>query len=184
MAIPIKENETKTMTYEQLLMGRLTRAFEAMDFGDGLAFDDIVEGLEMLLKLRPELFQELMEYKQGLVQEVQQVLEQARMFASQARNQIQQRIIYDSEVDSIEWDARKDYFDKIIEIMGNNNLIAMQMTEPSTIEEFNEPVIQQPPQQQFQQPMQPQQMNVPQQQENQKKPKLSIRKKDDKRFDV
>ena len=133
MTLPLREKSVNTVTYEQLLMGRIQKAIEAKDAGDGLIFDEIIESLEMLLKLKPTLYNELMQFKSGLMNEMQHVLQQVEQLASNARNQIQKRVFLEGEVSVIEWDVRKDYFDKIIEIMGNNQLIPMQVQEPAKI---------------------------------------------------
>lgn len=177
MALPIKEKTAETVSFEQLLMGRVVRAFDAMDVGDGVLFDEVIEGLEMLLKLKPALYNELMIFKSQLIQQTQQVMHQVEALASNARNQIQRRVFYEGEASSVEWDARKDYFDKIIEIMGNNQMIPMQIQEPATIESaiVEEPV-QEEPEQEISQ-------NIPEKTEQRKKPKLTFQKPG-KRFDV
>lgn len=184
MALPIREVDVNTATFEQLLMKRIERAIDAKDVGNGPIFDEVIESLEMLLKLRPNIYNELMVFKAQLIEQTTQVMQQVEAFANNARNQIQRKVFYEGEAASVEWDARKDYFDKIIEVMGNNQLIPMQVQEPATIESVvQEPVQQQqveePVQQQVQQPEEPQ--NIVQEQPQQskrpgRKPKLSIQK--------
>lgn len=132
--------ETNVSSLEQILMKRLDKAFEALDIGQGDLFDDVVEEIEMLLKLKPSIFNQLLEYKEKLTQSVAILAERAGQLADTARNQIQRRAFYESEVESIEWDARKDYLDQIITLMGINQMIPMEIAEPATLEQVGKRV--------------------------------------------
>ena len=181
MSLPIREKEVGISTVEELLMDRIVKAIDAKDVEDGRMFDEIIESLEMIMRLKPPLYNELMMYKAELIEQTRQVMSQVEALASSARNQIQRRIFLEGEATSVEWDARKDYFEKIIEIMGNNQLIPMSIQEPATIEpieevERNVDTLEQSVQEQI--PVQRTENLEP----RQKKPKLTFQKP--KRFDV
>lgn len=182
MALPIREKETGISTVEELLMDRIVKAIDAKDVGDGPMFDEIIESLEMIMKLKPALYNELMIFKSELIEQTRQVMAQVEALASGARNQIQKRIFLEGEASSVEWDARKDYFEKIIEIMGNNQLIPMSVQEPATIEPAIESVPEKSSVQEEVQEQPP--IQEPQEKKLQKgKPKLTFQKPS-KRFDV
>ena len=172
MALPIREKEIGISTVEELLMDRIVKAIDAKDYGDGPVFDEIIESLEMIMKLKPPLYNELMIFKAELIEQTKQVMGQVEVLAASARNQIQRRIFLEGEASSIEWDARKDYFEKIIEIMGNNQLIPMSVQEPAVIESAPFVPIEEPP------VIQKQEVET-----QKKKPKLSFQRPE-KRFDV
>ena len=132
--------EVKVSSLELLLMKRLEKAFEAIDAGAGELFDDITDEMEMLLKLKPDIYNQLMHYKEELVKNISILAEQASNFASSARNEIQRKNFYDGEIDSIEWDARKDYIDFIITLMGVNQMLPMETSEPATLENVNDKI--------------------------------------------
>jgi len=181
MSLPIREKEVGISTVEELLMDRIVKAIDAKDVEDGRMFDEIIESLEMIMRLKPPLYNELMMYKAELIEQTRQVMSQVEVLASSARNQIQRRIFLEGEATSVEWDARKDYFEKIIEIMGNNQLIPMSIQEPALIEpveeiERNVDTLEQSVQEQV--PVQRTENVEP----RQKKPKLTFQKP--KRFDV
>lgn len=182
MSLPIREKEVGINTVEELLMDRIVKAIDAKDVEDGRMFDEIIESLEMIMKLKPPLYNELMIYKAELIEQTRQVMAQVEALASNARNQIQRRVFLEGEAASVEWDARKDYFEKIIEIMGNNQLIPISIQEPALIEpvpterieeklDTFEPVKEQIPVE-----------NLKDLKSNTKKPKLTFQRP--KRFDV
>lgn len=168
-----EEKEANVQTLEQLLMKRLDKAFEAMDAGQGTLFDDIVEEMEMLLKLKPHIYKQLYAYKTELTKKLTVLAQQAVSLAQNARNEIQRRNFYEGEIESIEWDARKDYLDQIITIMGVNQMLPMDTSEPATLETANEEG-QEEPEEVVEEKLQPV--------EKKKKPKLTIDAKQD--FDV
>jgi len=133
-----KSKEANVSSLEQLLMRRLDRAFEAIDIGQGELFDEVVEEMEMLFKLKPNIYKQLLKYKEDLTNNIGILAERAKQLAGSARNEIQRRAFYESEINSIEWDARKDYLDKMITVMGSNQMIPMETSEPATLEKAEE----------------------------------------------
>jgi len=185
MALPIREKEVRIRTVEELLMDRIVKAIEAKDYGDEQVFDEIIESLEMIMKLKPSLYNELMVFKAELIEQTRQVMAQVEELAAGARNQIQRRVFLEGEASSVEWDARKDYFEKIIEIMGNNQLIPMSVQEPASIESFDtveetEKQVENIKKEEEQVQEEPKVTESPE--KDKKKPKLTFQKP--KRFDV
>jgi len=133
-----EKKEINVSSFELLLMKRLEKAFDAIDNGQGSLFDEIIEEMEMLFKLKPHIYQQLAEYKQELTRNISVLAQRAQQLAGSARNEIQRRAFYEGEIDSIEWDARKDYLDRIITIMGVNQMIPMETSEPATLERVEE----------------------------------------------
>lgn len=159
--------ELKTM--ETLLMRRLEKVFEAMDVEDGALFDEITDEMEMLLKLKPQIYNEIVLSKEQLINEMTEATNQVSELAEKARDEIQKRRFLSSELYAIEWEYRKDYLEVIIEIMGKYQMIPYlepevtemqsQYTFPTSDEqeEVEQPVVEQqqvPPQQQSTQPPQ------------------------------
>ena len=166
--------EANVLSLEQLLMKRLEKAFDALDDGQGELFDDIVEEMEMLLKLKPHIYSQLLAYKQELTKNLSVLAQQAANIAASARNEIQRRNFYEGEIEAIEWDARKDYLDQIITIMGVNQMLPMDTSAPATLESMHQQTLEE------EEPEEPETEKPPM--DKKKKPKLSIETK--KEFDV
>jgi len=175
----VEAKEANVSSLELLLMRRLEKAFEAVDAHQGEIFDEIVEEMEMLFKLKPKIYKQLLAYKEELTKNITILAERAGQLAGAARNEIQRRAFYEGEVDSIEWDARKDYLDQIVSIMGTNQMIPMETVEPATLERA-EP-IEEAPEEEEETTDEPEEKPL----KKKDKPKLSFTpKKSDKEFEV
>jgi len=158
--MPIME-DIKTKTYEELLIGRIAKAFEAMDNTNQDFFDEIVDELEMLFKLKPEMFAQLLEWKKYH----QSIAEQSFRLAAQKvgmleGDEIAQRITQEYYRNHIEWSYRKDMLESMMNILNafkmipfsvpeyaeieSNEEVTMSQPEPAPVEEPAPPVVQKP----------------------------------------
>lgn len=163
--------ELKTM--ETLLMRRLEKLFEAMDDGYGPLVDEIIDEMEMLFKLKPPIYNEVIAIKESLLEEVEKAMQEVVQLSEMARDDIQRRRFLETEMDSIDWEYRKDYLESIIEIMGKYQMIPYLQPDVTEMQsQYEIPHVdeqeqyieeEQPPQQPVQQQPQ-QQRSQPQQQ--------------------
>jgi len=157
--------EPELITMEKLLTRRIDKLFEAMDNAIGDLFDDIIDEIEMLLRLAPPIYEELMIEKQALIREMDGAVKSVSQISELARDEIYKQRFLVGETSSIEWDFRKDYMQAIINIMGKYQLIPFEspfigeMTSVPTQAEIEE--IEQPQPQPLEQP-QPQPLEQPQ----------------------
>lgn len=138
MVLPLRQKEIHTTTVEELIMERLRVVFQAIDHGDGSLFDRATDGIEMLLKLRPSVYNQLQEHKKKMNDNITIIAEDIAAQAGKARNEIQRRAFFESEMSNLEWDARNDYLEKIIEVLGRNQLVTMESVEPAVLEQVEE----------------------------------------------
>lgn len=155
--------EPELITMEKLLTKRIDKLFEAMDNAIGDLFDDIIDEIEMLLRLAPPIYEELMIEKQVLIREMDGAVKSVSQISELARDEIYKQRFLVGETSSIEWDFRKDYMQSIINIMGKYQLIPFEspfigeMTSVPTETEIEEVEQPQPLEQ-----LQPQPLKQPQ----------------------
>ena len=118
--------EPELITMEKLLTKRIDKLFDAMDNAIGDLFDDIIDEIEMLLKLAPPIYEELMIEKQVLIREMDGATKSISQISELARDEIYKQRFLVGETSSIEWDFRKDYMQSIINIMGKYQLIPFE----------------------------------------------------------
>lgn len=130
--------EPELISMERLLTRRIEKLFDAMDDGNNNLFDEITDEIEMLIKLVPPIYNELMEEKQKLIEDMKQAVASMAEVSNLARDDIYRQRFLVGETNGIEWDFRKDYMQVIFDIMGKYQLIPfetpiigqMEMIEP------------------------------------------------------
>jgi len=137
--------DIKTKTYEELLIGRISKAFEAMDNTNQDFFDEIIDEIEMLFKLKPEMFEQLLQWKRYH----QGVAEQAFRLASQKISMLEgddiaQRITKQYYTTHIEWSYRKDMLESMINILNAFKMIPFSIPDYAEIESGEEVTLQEP----------------------------------------
>lgn len=115
--------EPDLITMEKLLTKRIDKLFEAMDNAIGDLFDDITDEIEMLLKLAPPIYEELMKEKQVLLKEMDNAVNAINQISELARDDIYKQRFVVGETASVEWDFRKDYTQAILSLMGKYQLM-------------------------------------------------------------
>ena len=138
--------DIKTKTYEELLIGRISKAFEAMDNTNQDFFDEIIDEVEMLFKLKPEMYAQLLEWKKYH----QGVAEQAFRLAGQKigmleGDDIAQRITKQYYTNHIEWSYRKDMLESMINILNAFKMIPFSIPDYAEIESGEEATIESAP---------------------------------------
>jgi hypothetical protein len=138
--------DIKTKTYEELLIGRISKAFEAMDNTNQDFFDEIIDEIEMLFKLKPEMYSQLLEWKKYH----QGVAEQAFRLAAQKigmleGDDIAQRITKQYYTNHIEWSYRKDMLESMINILNAFKMIPFSIPDYAEIESGEEATIESAP---------------------------------------
>ena len=130
--------EPELMTMEKLLTRRIEKLFDAMDDGNNNLFDEITDEIEMLIRLVPPIYNEMMEEKQKLIDDMKRAVSSMAEVSNLARDDIYRQRFLVGETAGIEWDFRKDYMQVIFDIMGKYQLMPfetpiigqMEMFEP------------------------------------------------------
>lgn len=118
--------EPELITMERLLTRRIEKIFDAMDEGNANLFDEITDEIEMLVKLVPPIYNDLMERKQELIEEVKESVGRISEISNLARDDIYRQRFLVGESSAVEWDFRKDYVQAIFDIMGKYQLIPFE----------------------------------------------------------
>ena len=131
--------EIHTSSIEQLLVSRLDTTMRALEIGDGDTFDRSIELIEMLTRtLKKGIYNDIINYKKKLLQASQNLIEEANKQSSMTRNEIQKRAFIESARAGIIWDLRNDYLEYILSVLGKNQMIPMETSEPATFEQDDE----------------------------------------------
>lgn len=144
----------RTRTYEELLINRITKAFESMDNVNAEFFDEIIEELEMLFKLKPDMYEMLMEWKKYHNSRFQENIDLAKKKVSQLEDEIAQEITIKYYQTKIEWSYRKDMLETMINILNEYKLIPFTNPEYAEIESIESA----PPESQPEPPQEPEEI--------------------------
>jgi len=114
---------TKVRTYEELLMDRISKAFIAKDEGDDYLFDEILDEVEMLFKLRPDVYPTFSNVKQKLEMLVKQNLQKIELETATINDEILKEIYKTQKTAIIKWEYRSDMLENILHILNNFQMI-------------------------------------------------------------
>lgn len=142
----------RTRTFEELLINRVAKAFESMDNVNAEFFDEILEELEMLFKLKPDMYEQLIKWKQYHESIFQQNLDLSKQKVSLLEDEIAQEITIKYYQTKIEWSYRKDLLETMLNILNEFKLIPftnpeyaeIETIEPTQPEQPLEPEVPQP----------------------------------------
>jgi len=115
----IGEQKTYIRTWEELVMDRIAQAFHSRDQENPELFDSILDEIEMLFGLVPEIHQELMAAKEHKQSIVKNAVKEAERKAMTAPDDITKKFVYNKEVYAIEWDYRSDMLEEVLKLMGS-----------------------------------------------------------------
>jgi len=110
-------------TYEELVMGRVAKAFEAMDANNGTLFDELTDQIEMIFKLVPDLGEEFSRKKQYLTKLAQEAYIKSSQKIEKMEDEYMKRIQKEIDDSTISWDYRKDLIENALTILSKYNMI-------------------------------------------------------------
>lgn len=124
----------RTRTYEELLINRVAKAFESMDNVNAEFFDEILDELVMLFKLKEDMYEQLVKWKEYHETIFQQNLDLARKKVSLLEDEIAQEVTIKYYQTKIDWSYRKDMLESMINIMNEYKLIPFTNPDYASIE--------------------------------------------------
>lgn len=130
----VGEDKKYIRTWEELMMDRLAQAFRAKDQDNPELFDNILEEMEMLLKLVPQMHNELEAIKSHKISLLKEGVKKVEARANTCPDDVTKRFVYQKEVYVLEWDYRTDLLDTVISIMGAYQKIPFSQTETNKTE--------------------------------------------------
>ena len=117
------DNVERVRTYEELLMSRIGKSFEAMDTSNEALFDEILDQLEMIFNLVPDLGEEYFKHKEALTKLAQEGYLASARKIEKMEDDYMRKIQKEIDDSTISWDYRKDLIESALKIMGKYNMI-------------------------------------------------------------
>ena len=126
-------------TYEELLMGRLGKLYDAKEEGNGNLFDEIVDEIEGLFGLAPAILRPFLLLKEQHSREAEQLLNLMKQeISALSADDITREILRTQRRATIEWEFRGDIMDAIIQLLNEYQMIPYQTGIASAEMEYGE----------------------------------------------
>ena len=129
----IGEQKTYIRTWEELVMDRIAQAFHARDQENPELFDSILDEIEMLFGLTPDMYTEFVAIKEHKQSLVKNAVKDAETKAMTCPDDITKAFVYKKEVYAIEWDYRSDMLEEILKLMGSYQKIPFSKASQAEI---------------------------------------------------
>ena len=114
-------------TYEELLMGRLGKLYDAKEEGNGYLFDEIVDEIEGLFGLAPAILKPFLMLKEQHSKEAETALNIMKQeITSLSADEITREVLRTQKTAVIEWEFRGDIMDAIIQLLNEHQMIPYQ----------------------------------------------------------
>ena len=114
-------------TFEELLMGRLGKLFDAKEEGNNYLFDEVLDEIEGLFGLAPEIYAVFAVKKDELGKDVDNALRQMKIQMDVLDvDDITKDILRSQKMAIIQWEYRSDMLDEIIKILNEFQMIPYQ----------------------------------------------------------
>jgi len=163
MVKPINSEMFGIKTLEERIAERFDDLQHAREEQDGPSFDALVRTIEVLLMGRPEVYQELMYYKNDLGTALKSRYQEIQKAADNAEDIVQHDAILKKYGQEAEWSFRERYEEIMMQMMTKGNLVVY--TNPPRVR------IQQQPQSQPEDNLETDESNVSIEKEPEPKPK-------------
>lgn len=181
MAFPkeqMREKEKEATTLE----GRLARKFDdlqmAREMRNPTAFDELGRSIEVLFKAVPRLYDELMEEKDELDEELDTVFADIQQRAENANDVVSRDAIMNNQSYQAQWAYRETYEELLIEKLQKYGLISIKNPKYSMIESDASTAVVEEPEEVEVEPEEEEEEEKPKPKpKSKKKPKLSIKRK-------
>jgi len=130
--------ERKVDAIDELLIDRLKVAFNAKDQMEGTLFDEIIEEMEMLIKQKPSLYKELMEFKTKLVKATEEEVDEVTKLAEHCRTPASREKFIRTELLEVDWEYRNLMLEQMITLLGKQQIMAYRQQESASMESISE----------------------------------------------
>ena len=117
------ESKVGPRTFEELLMGRIGKLYEAKEAGDDYLFDEVLDEVEGLFGLVPELYTIFSRQKEELNVMATQNMKQLATQMSLIEDEITRRVIDTQKKATIKWEYRTDMLDLILSLVNEYQMI-------------------------------------------------------------
>ncbi|HDM25309.1 MAG TPA: hypothetical protein ENG24_01785 [Thermoplasmatales archaeon] len=111
------------LTYEGIVMDRFFKAFYAKDVDNELLFDSIMDEIEMLFKLVPELYNSYKSEKQKLDEYLAKALDKVAEDVSSINDEILKNVYVAQKQNEILWDYRSDLLEMMLNKFNDYGLL-------------------------------------------------------------
>jgi len=190
MAYP-KEQMREKQKEATTLEGRLAKKFDdlqmAREYRDPNAFDEIGRSIEVLFKAIPKAYEELMEEKEDLGTELEEVFADIQERADGANDIITKETMLSNQSYQAQWAYRESYEELIIEKLQKFDLIPINNPKYASIESDGTVAVEEPEEDKEVVEVEEVEEELKPKKKPKMKPKLSVKRKvsnDDTDFDI
>ena len=131
---PIYGADRITEKIEDILMIHLTNMVVSLNERDKSSFDEAIEFTEFLLEDEEDSYNELMEYKDMLEKLLYKKVTEVVFKARQMSNTLKQKRFKKRNTDILEWDFRRSYLKKLVNIYTKRRLLEHRVQTYATLE--------------------------------------------------
>ena len=123
------DKEIYRMYYEDLVMNRIQMLFHAKDTGNADFFDELVDEIEMLFKLVPDLYSSYKEQKEKLDESLGLLLSKVDQEIDSVNDEILRKVYKAQKQEALFWDYRNDTLELILNAFNNYGMLPYLVVE-------------------------------------------------------
>ena len=141
MKFKLKDESEYANTLENRLAYKFDLLQRAREEQDGNMFDSFAQSIEVLLRARKDVYDDLMIIKSRMVENLKQSYAYIDQQARNAPNVITGEAIVKQYTEEVDWQFREDYEEVLIDIMAKYDLIPNAIKEPAMIQPIKSSVL-------------------------------------------
>lgn len=130
--------DKRVLTYETLVFDRIFQAIHAKDVKDGALFDEVIEEIEMFLKLLPDVYNSYVEKRERINENLDKVLSEIQAKAEKIEDDLVRATFLSQQQSTVFWDYRNDLLEAILETLNEYQLIPFMYPPTARILEEHE----------------------------------------------
>lgn len=113
-------------TYEELIWNKIVKMTEAKEVGNEFLFDELLDEMEILFKLVPEIYEIFNGRKSQLDGLVRENMQEIKKITSGMQDEISKDILTGQRKAIIQWEYRSDVLDMIFQLLNEFQMIPFQ----------------------------------------------------------
>lgn len=130
--------DLRIRTYEELVWDKIVKMSTAKETGNEYLFDELLDEIEMLFKLMPEIYAAFKPEKDELDKALQNNLKQAKNYTATIVDEITKEVITKQKQAVLAWEYRSDMLEMIFNLVNSFQMIPFtnpELSELASIEQ-------------------------------------------------
>lgn len=137
----VETKDLRIRTYEELVWDKVVKLNQAKEAGDDYFFDELLDEIEMIFKLVPDIERRYTESKNNLINLVSANLNELDKTISIIEDDITRELLTNQKKALIKWEYRSDMLESILNIINEFQMIPFANPYLSESEEVVEDVV-------------------------------------------